>query len=278
MSVTNTVHSVCAPPQTPHVLRLRSAALAAAPAELQPSESVMLPELRVQVKNDNTPFRASWLRWVIDLLESPYLNENEKNFVDEWLDQFNLHFPAYAGYPSEEASLALCMVLCRVIVPSLYDKELDSDSLEGLTKLDLAGRDLLEMTIPPGETVDSFVESYEKFLEKKALMQKILVRVDEIVKEKIDELYLQANTSSEEFRERYELIRNKLRLLNLDRQEIMDAIHQGLEQNSSFLEEYFSKIAIINTQMAELDQRMESAKAETTLLLTKCQEALKRIK
>lgn len=183
---------------------------------------------------------------LIDEMKKTNLISHEN--LDLFLSKFLEHDPKNKD-EHERISLLFCFLICDVLRPILF-AETNRDKQLILEEFDRRLEVLLTETLPPGETVEEFINTYEIFAAEEEIERAQIQRITDCFNEAIKRAYDSANDIDKEIITTFESLKTWLREINSKRKEMTEELQGAIEELSVRVE----RAIVIGRQVA-LEQK-----------------------
>lgn len=203
----------------------------------------------LRLKSKET-LKENVLKIVNEMKSSGLFSAEGLEKIEQFLRQFAQLDPDHETN-RERVSLLLCFLLCDVINEALLDEQSQEEERK-LQDFEASFLELLNATVPPGETVAEFVKSFielsleeEKVSDEEQCLREEIKRIDECFKEKMKELYQSANQEQREIKKLFDELKQRIQAINTSRQSMteelirkFDPLTLKIEKISTILEDF----------------------------------------
>jgi hypothetical protein len=229
------------------------------------TETILQPAATTTVKAQTSAPAPEVIRLNLKLrLEARVLQlvetiKKSKLVPNETLDMFTVQFSEQNPQNKNEherISLLFCFLICDVLRPLLIQetnrkKQIVLEKYEGDLII------LLKETVPEGETVDAFIDSYERFSVDEEMDRALLEKITECFNNAIKRAYNSANVVDTEIVTTFESLKTRIREINRKRQTMTQELQGTLDELSVRVERAIQVGKQITQDQKKIAQRMK---------------------
>ena len=199
---------------------------------------------------------------VQEIVDTDVFSEETKAKIRRWYERFRQEFLPHVTTEegSENASLALCYLLCGAIYPE-FESQRGNEANENLL-LDLVDKvkEILSHILPNRMNVDCFVDNYRKCFREERAIESALNTIQRCFREKMECLCNDANEFYQNLTLTFnalELLRVQLLTLNANRQAMSAALHQQLDTLTERVSRVSLQLQNISEEIANTGSKLE---------------------
>lgn len=163
--------------------------------------------------------------------DSPLFSEKEKKEIAGWETVFNKEYVVALDEDegAENGAMCLCFLLCEIIRPTIVSHGNQLENQIKLLNFEEELKGILQILLPPDANLEAFIESCEKSIPEEEMLCQHLLRIEICFNQKMKELCQIANQANEQFKQQFELIRNRLQTFDQKRKSMTVDMQKQLD-------------------------------------------------
>lgn len=203
-------------------------------------------------------------------VQQKFLQELSLKFDAEYFKDFG------TDEGKENASLALSLFVSEVIYPAIR-KETDEARQNELLDLEDAIKSILSEILPRGTDPEVFINENDQFSHEQATLQENLLIIEECFRNQMKELFSLANTTNQQLKQSFEILKQRLLELNRSRKTMGGDLCKQLDSLTSQVDSLSKQLENEAVDIQEIGKKMKNEQHNFQQLMKTCQTIFKKI-